>query len=68
MKTTLNIEGMTCQGCATGLQKALSQVDGVRKVEVSLPNRQAQIEHDPAKAQTAVLIAAVEAAGFDVAN
>lgn len=40
---TLAIEGMTCEGCATGLQVALSRVPGVTSASVSYDQRQARI-------------------------
>lgn len=40
---TLAIEGMTCEGCATGLQAALAKVSGVSGATVSYEDRQARI-------------------------
>lgn len=35
-ETVLSIEGMTCNHCVQSVQKALSQVPGVSKVQVQL--------------------------------
>ncbi len=34
-KVTLNVSGMTCQGCANSVKAAVSHVAGVPRVEVS---------------------------------
>ena len=40
----INIEGMSCNHCKMSVEKALSAIDGVTKVEVSLENKNATIE------------------------
>lgn len=45
-KKTVNIEGMSCNHCKMSVEKALSSIDGVTKVEVSLENKNAIIESD----------------------
>ncbi|MEO7175530.1 MAG: heavy metal translocating P-type ATPase, partial [Saprospiraceae bacterium] len=46
MTHTYQISGMTCKGCSSHVQKALNEVKGVRKVEVSLEEKTATIEMD----------------------
>ena len=43
MTTTYNIEGMTCNGCRSGVEKKLNAIPGVTKVIVSLENHAADI-------------------------
>ena len=64
---TLNISGMTCDGCVKSVTKVLEALDGVAKAEVSLNNADATITYDADKIQTTALIGAVEDAGFDAA-
>ena len=40
----IEIEGMMCEHCKMHVEKALSALDGVEKVEVSLENKNAKIE------------------------
>ena len=40
----IKIEGMQCNHCKMSVEKALSAIDGVTKVEVSLENKNAIIE------------------------
>jgi len=44
MTHTYQISGMTCNGCSSHVQKTLSEVAGVSKVEVSLEEKSASIE------------------------
>ncbi|MDE2056612.1 MAG: mercury(II) reductase [Betaproteobacteria bacterium] len=60
---TLQIEGMTCDSCATHVQQVLKNVPGVRSVSVSYPQRQAEVEVD-AGVSLDSLVAAVTALGY----
>lgn len=43
---TVSIEGMSCNHCKMTVEKALSSIDGVTKVEVSLENKNAVIKSE----------------------
>lgn len=62
-KVTLNVSGMTCQGCANAVQAALSDVTGVRRADVSLEQRRARLVLEDA-GSVDELIGAAQAAGF----
>ena len=53
---TLNIDGMTCNGCVASVTKILQGVDGVASAEVAF---------DATKTSVDALIAAVEDGGYD---
>jgi len=42
----LKIEGMSCMHCVNTVKKALSEIDGVLEVEVSLEKRTAKVKLD----------------------
>lgn len=63
---TLSIVGMTCASCVGRVEKALIKVDGVEKAEVNLATEKALI-HASQPLDRALLIKAVQRAGFDVA-
>ncbi len=44
MKHTYHIHGMSCNGCRSHVEKTLSNVDGVKAVEVNLEKAEATIE------------------------
>jgi copper chaperone CopZ len=62
----LRIEGMGCDGCVAAVSEALRQVPGVRRVSVELEAGSAEVEIAP-PAGAALLVAAVERAGYDAA-
>lgn len=62
MKKTLQVEGMSCGHCVMRVEKALSKVPGVSKVQVSLANKTAEVEGD--NLDTASLINAVVTSGY----
>lgn len=65
MKKTISIEGMMCMHCVKHVKDALSAVDGISSVEVSLENKNAIVTLTKDVSDSA-LKAAVENAGYDV--
>lgn len=61
----LNISGMTCGGCASSVQRVLSALEGVSRVEVDWQQGRAEVEFDAQKTTLETLIETVENAGFD---
>jgi len=59
------VEGMHCQGCVSSVTGAVKRVPGVTHVTVSLEQKAAKVEFDPASANAASIVAAIEGAGFD---
>jgi len=45
----LDITGMTCDHCATGIEKLLSKNEGVTEAKVSYPNASCECSFDPTK-------------------
>ncbi|MDR0551287.1 MAG: cation transporter [Spirochaetaceae bacterium] len=66
MKTTLSIEGMSCEHCVKAVTEALKGVSGVKKAKVSLKANNAIVDHADGVAVDA-LKAAVTEAGFKAA-
>ena len=60
------VTGMTCQACASSVEKALSAVPGVVHAEVNFGSRSARVERDPSRAAPADIRRAVIAAGYGV--
>ena len=63
-KIILNIEGMTCSACSSGLEKYLNKQDGIREASVNLVMAQVQIEYDENKIKSSDLDRFVKEAGF----
>jgi copper ion binding protein len=66
MKTTLKIEGMSCEHCVKHVTDALEKLNGVKSATVSLEKKSAVVEHGEA-VSLAALKAAVEEAGYEAA-
>jgi Cu+-exporting ATPase len=65
---TLAIEGMTCASCANFVERALKKTPGVQSAHVNLATEKATVAYAPDLADRARLKAAVEAAGYQVAE
>ncbi len=63
MTTNFKIEGMACNHCRMAVEKAISTVDGVENVVVSLADHMATVEGDY---DIAAVVKAITDAGFDV--
>lgn len=65
-KTKLNVSGMTCGHCEKAVNDALTAVEGVSSVAVSLDAGTVDVEYDEAKVTVAQLKETVEDQGYDV--
>ncbi len=63
-KITLSIGGMSCQGCANTVKGALAGVEGVRRADVSLEQKQARLVLEDA-GSVDDLVSAVREAGYE---
>lgn len=64
---TLDLAGMSCEGCAPTVEKSLRGVPGVRSASVSYAESRAELVVDPASPPSReTLVRAVEAAGYEV--
>jgi Cu+-exporting ATPase len=67
-KADLKISGMVCASCASAVEDALKEVEGVAGARVNLGAETASVEYDPAKAKLADLERVVVEAGYGVVN
>ena len=58
----LEIDGMSCGHCIASVERALKGIDGVTPEAVRVG--EANVVYDPARADTARIVAAVSEAGF----
>jgi len=61
---TLEVSGMTCASCPYMVKGAITEVDGVEDVTVSLQDKKAIVVYDDTKTDVPALIAATENIGF----
>ncbi len=65
MKTVLKVDGMSCQHCVAAVTNAVSELEGVKGVEISLEEKTVAIEHDDG-VRVDQLKAAIEDQGYDI--
>jgi len=63
-KIDLQIEGMHCGSCATGIQMLVSQMDGAGEVFVDYKDKKGTFEHDPEKLPKDEIIKAIAELGY----
>lgn len=61
---TLDVQKMKCATCPITIKKALSKVNGVRKIDVSLEKKEAVVVFDDTQTNAAALVEATTNAGF----
>jgi copper chaperone CopZ len=63
---TLNISGMTCMGCASSVERKLTEQPGVASAQVDLGAGQAEVRYDPQQTAPDILRQALRGAGWGV--
>ena len=67
MQKTIKIEGMMCMHCVAHVKKALTAIDGVKSVEVSLEEKIAVVDLER-EVKNEVLTSAIVEAGYEVVS
>ncbi|WP_107688508.1 heavy metal translocating P-type ATPase [Neisseria wadsworthii] len=63
-KARFQIDGMTCQACASRIEKVLNKKDFVQTASVNFAGEEAQVVFDDGRADADTLIHIIEKAGF----
>jgi Cu+-exporting ATPase len=63
---SLPVVGMTCASCVNRVERFLSKADGVAAAAVNLASERATVRFDPGQIDRSGLVAAIEAAGYEV--
>jgi len=63
-KVDLNIEGMHCGACATGIQMLVSTLDGVSSAFVDYEGKKGTVEFDPGKVTKEQIIQHIDEIGY----
>ncbi len=62
----LNVEGMTCGHCKASVEKAVSALNGVSKVDVDLTGKKVSVAYNPEKVNEDAFIKAITGQGYEV--
>ncbi len=65
-KVLIPVEGMTCGGCTSSVEKALDARDGIAAATASLEGANVEVEFDPVVIMQGQIEEAIRDAGFDV--
>lgn len=63
-KVIIPIEGMSCMSCVATIKKALSGMDGIKEVIISLKEKNATVKFDPKKITPEQLQEAINKLGY----
>lgn len=63
---TLQVDGMTCQGCVASVTRVLMDIPGVANADVVLQKKAATVNFDSTKTNRNELKQAIEDAGYNV--
>ena len=64
--TTLKIEGMTCDHCKAAVTNALTELKGLKDVEVNVKEGTAKVAYDSSNVSISEMNEAVEEQGYDI--
>ncbi|CAO3688728.1 unnamed protein product [Rhizopus stolonifer] len=65
-KALLTVLGMTCHSCIRSITNALSHLEGIVFLDISLEREEAMVVYDPAKTDASKIADVIEDCGFDV--
>lgn len=65
-QVTLPVSGMSCQHCVGKVQKSVSALPGVNKVDVSLENASVEVAYDKSSVSVSQIAEAIEDQGYEV--
>ena len=64
MKQKFDVTGMSCSACSAHVEKAVSKVPGVDRVQVNLLQNTMEVEYEQGAADADKIINAVQEAGY----
>jgi copper ion binding protein len=68
MQKKLSVEGMTCEHCVKRVQKIIEKFQGVSDIQVILEQKEATFSCDPAQADVAGIVKAINDFGYSAAE
>lgn len=67
-RTTLEVTGMSCDGCEANVTDAIEGLDGVASATADHEADEVHVEHDGTTVDETALGDAIESAGYEVAS
>lgn len=66
--TTLDVPTISCGHCKSSIEGAVSELSGIRKVEVGIESKKVDVDFDESAIDLDAIVDAIEAQGYDVAR
>ena len=66
MERVIAVNGMMCEHCKSNVEKALKSVKGVKKVKVSLENKNVLVKYNEKKTNEILIKEAIVEVGYEV--
>lgn len=63
---TFIVKGMSCSGCANGVESILRAQKGIHKANVNLSEKNVSVQFEPGQISFAAMQEAVHAIGYDL--
>lgn len=62
---TVHAPDISCEGCASAIQRALGRLAGVQSVQVDVPSKEVRIQYDGAAVGPAAILDRLSRAGYE---
>lgn len=66
IEVTLNVEGMTCEGCENAIKAGVESLDGIAEVESSFEEGWTKVKYDKATTSVADIEGKITDTGYEV--
>jgi copper chaperone len=68
MQERFDVPDVSCEHCVHAIKSSVEPLAGVAGADVDLTNKAVTVSYEPDSVDRAALVAAIEAAGYPVAN
>ncbi len=65
-ETTFSVPEITCDGCAKGIKNALSNLEGIERIEVDVAAKTVAVSYEPNSVMESRIISTLDDAGYPV--
>ncbi|HJX22823.1 MAG TPA: heavy metal-associated domain-containing protein [Candidatus Bathyarchaeia archaeon] len=66
VRIVITVPGLDCVTCAPGIKRALMELSGVKKVEVSIMLNKIFVDYDPEQTDTMHIARVIEKTGYKI--
>ena len=67
-RETLRVPDISCEHCQRSIEGAVSEVSGVARVAVRIPDKTVEVEFDESQTDREAIVGAIESQGYEVSS